>query len=60
MADDSLRLTHTGKQVMLDGDHFADAASPEIAEIICIALNRGMLHPLAPPEDRAKIEAFFA
>lgn len=31
--------TSTGKQVLRDGQHFADAASPEVAEIVVRALN---------------------
>lgn len=31
-------FTSTGKQVLLSGQHFADAATPEIAETICEAM----------------------
>lgn len=36
MAD---RATHCGKQVMLDGKHYADAVTVEAAFAICVAVN---------------------
>ena len=32
-------FTHTGKQVLLDGEHFADARDEEAAALIVKALN---------------------
>lgn len=37
--DDELRVTTHGKQVKLDGQHFADAASEEAARCIADAVN---------------------
>lgn len=39
-----------GKQVLKDGEHYADAVNDEAAETICLALNR--YHPIATPPER--------
>ncbi|MBB4859679.1 hypothetical protein HNO88_003008 [Novosphingobium chloroacetimidivorans] len=59
------RVTFCGKQIMIDGKHLADAASPEAAEAIAICLNHA--DPAAVDEgtwlrgdDLVKVEALFA
>ena len=39
----SERFTASGKQVLHDGEHFADACSPAAAEAIVIMLNKAVL-----------------
>ncbi|MFL5900917.1 MAG: hypothetical protein ACJ75S_06925 [Solirubrobacterales bacterium] len=61
--DDTERVTvHDGcKQLMLDGEHLADVASPEAARVIAICLNRAGLPPERwPHNERVIVADFFA
>lgn len=61
MDDDTQRVTACGKQVKLDGEHLADAISPEAAAVIAICCNRAGLPPDRWPHDeRVRVANFFA
>jgi hypothetical protein len=45
-------FSHSGKQVLRSGEHFADAASPEIAEALVHVLSGEVLLPLDLSEEK--------
>lgn len=49
---DAPEYTQSGKQVLRDGLHFADAATPEIAEALAHVLNGQVLLPLDLTEEQ--------
>lgn len=55
------RITSFGKQVLLDGAHFADARTDAAAQAIAIALEwRDLPDRHWPAELRAKVEGILA
>ena len=49
----SAEFSATGKQVLRNAQHFADAASPDIAEALSIILNGEVLLPSGVPDEKA-------
>ena len=54
------RVTHHGKQVLLDSEHLADAVSAEAAEVIAICVERAGLDNITDPAEREKVAGFLA
>ena len=57
---DEPRVTHCGKQIMLDGHHLADAVSPEAAEVIAICVNYARPDDIDCVEDAVTVAEFLA
>ena len=59
--DPECRITVMGKEVLLDGKHFADGATPEIAEALAISLTYiGTPYRAVPPKMQDKLERVFS
>ena len=59
--DEQARVTSLGKEVLLDGRHFADAVSAQAARIIALTLHySGVGGERIPPQHLAEITEFFA
>jgi hypothetical protein len=55
------RVTRCGKQVILDGQHFADAADERAAEVIVAAITyAGLPADRIPPAQDDLLREFFA
>lgn len=58
---DQPRITRCGKQLMLDGNHLADAIDERAAEAMEICLNHaGMAGDRWPSRERVTVQEFFA
>lgn len=57
-AEENSRVTCNGKQVLLDGVHFADAVSEDAANVIRLCLQHGRIPSFEP--GLRFVEEFFA
>lgn len=59
-SEDEQRATAHGKEVCLDGEHFADAVSPEAAAVICDCINfAGLPADRWPTDANERVIRFF-